>query len=172
MTKYAQKFKLDVIQEYLDTGYSQLSLEHKYSLPKGTVKRWWATYNQNGPDGLKLRHSRREFTVDFKLYVIKYYLNNDLSMSEVASTHNLLCSEVSISFKLFKEGVLEALKPKKKGRPSKVSKTSKKNARKMLKKESDEMEALRQELRQVKMERDILKKSLTLFGPSKPKIKR
>ncbi len=64
------------------------------------------------------------------------------------------------------------MKPKKKGRPSKVSKISKKNARKILKKESDEMEALRQELRQVKMERDILKKSLTLFGPSKPKIKR
>ncbi|MHC3377003.1 hypothetical protein [Ligilactobacillus equi] len=53
-----------------------------------------------------------------------------------------------------------------------MSKTSKKNARKMLKKESDEMEALKQELRQVKMERDILKKSLTLFGPLKPKIKR
>ena len=37
--------------------------------------------------------------------------------------------------------------------------------------ESDEIAALKSELRQVKMERDILKKSLTLFGPSKPRRK-
>ena len=33
MTKYTQKFKLDLIQEYLDTGCSQRCLENKYSLP-------------------------------------------------------------------------------------------------------------------------------------------
>ena len=32
MTKYTQKFKLDLIQEYLDTGCSQRCLENKYSL--------------------------------------------------------------------------------------------------------------------------------------------
>ncbi|WP_282709124.1 hypothetical protein [Ligilactobacillus sp. Marseille-Q7487] len=48
-----------------------------------------------------------------------------------------------------------------------MSKMTKKDARKILKKESDEIAALKSELRQAKMERDILKKSLTLFGPSK-----
>ena len=38
MTKYTQKFKLDLIQEYLDTGCSQRCLENKYSLPKDTLK--------------------------------------------------------------------------------------------------------------------------------------
>ena len=33
MIKYTQKFKLDLIQEYLDTGCSQRCLENKYSLP-------------------------------------------------------------------------------------------------------------------------------------------
>ena len=171
MTKYTQKFKLDIIQEYLDTGCSQRHLDNKYSLPKDTFQKWWTIYNLNGPEGLKLRHSKREFTVDFKLHVINYYLNNDVSMSEVAATHNLLCSQVSIWVKLFMEDGLEALKPKKKGRPSKMPKITKKNARKILKKENNEVEALKRELRQVKMERDILKKSLTLFGPSKPKTK-
>ncbi|OQQ85802.1 DNA-binding protein, partial [Ligilactobacillus salivarius] len=39
MTKYTQKFKLDLIQEYLDTGCSQRWLENKYSLPKDTLKK-------------------------------------------------------------------------------------------------------------------------------------
>ena len=52
-----------------------------------------------------------------------------------------------------------------------MSKMTKKDARKILKKESDEIATLKSELRQVKMERDILKKSLTLFGPSKPRRK-
>ena len=169
MTKYTQKFKLDIIQEYLDTGCSQRWLENKYSLPKDTLEKWWTVYNLKGPEGLKLRHFKRKFTVDFKLRVINYYLNNDVSMSKVAASHNLLCSQISIWLKLFMEGGSEALKPKKKGRPSKMSKMTKKNARKILKKESDEIAALKSELRQVKMERDILKKSLTLFGPSKPR---
>ncbi|MGO5384980.1 hypothetical protein ACTQXV_06110 [Ligilactobacillus salivarius] len=38
MTKYTQKFKLDLIQEYLDAGCSQRCLENKYSLPKDTLK--------------------------------------------------------------------------------------------------------------------------------------
>ena len=171
MTKYTQKFKLDLIQEYLDTGCSQRCLENKYSLPKDTLEKWWTVYNLKGPEGLKLRHFKRKFTVDFKLRVINYYLNNDVSMSKVAASHNLLCSQISIWLKLFMEGGSEALKPKKKGRPSKMSKMTKKNARKILKKESDEIAALKSELRQVKMERDILKKSLTLFGPSKPRRK-
>lgn len=171
MTKYTQKFKLDLIQEYLDTGCSQRWIENKYSLPKDTLKKWWTVYNLKGPEGLKLRHFKRKFTVDFKLRVINYYLNNDVSMSKVAASHNLLCSQISIWLKLFMEGGSEALKPKKKGRPSKMSKMTKKDARKILKKESDEIAALKSELRQVKMERDILKKSLTLFGPSKPRRK-
>ena len=92
-------------------------------------------------------------------------------MSKVAASHNLLCSQISIWLKLFMEGGSEALKPKKKGRPSKMSKMTKKDARKILKKESDEIAALKSELRQVKMERDILKKSLPLFGTSKPRKK-
>ena len=171
MTKYTQKFKLDLIQEYLDTGCSQRWIENKYSLPKDTLKKWWTVYNLKGPEGLKLRHFKRKFNVDFKLRVINYYLNNDVSMSKVAASHNLLCSQISIWLKLFMEGGSEALKPKKKGRPSKMSKMTKKDAHKILKKESDEIAALKSELRQVKMERDILKKSLTLFGPSKTRRK-
>ena len=172
MTKYTQKFKLDLIQEYLDAGCSLRQIESKYSLPKDTLKKWWAVYNLKGPEGLKLRHSKRNFTVDFKLHVINYYLNNDISMSKVAASHNLLPSQISIWLNLFMRHGLEALKSKKKGRPSKMSKTSKKSARKILKKESDEIKALKRELRQVKMERDILKKSLTLFESSRPKTKR
>ncbi|WHS05938.1 hypothetical protein [Ligilactobacillus salivarius] len=52
-----------------------------------------------------------------------------------------------------------------------MSEMTKKDARKILKKGSDEIVALKSELRQVKMEHDILTKSLTLFGLSKPRRK-
>ena len=55
MTKYTQKFKLDLIQEYLDTGCSQRWIENKYSLPKDTLKKL--------VDCIQLKRTRRaEFT--------------------------------------------------------------------------------------------------------------
>lgn len=51
MTKYTQKFKLDLIQEYLDTGCSQRWIENKYSLPKDTLK--------NVVDCIQFKRTRR-----------------------------------------------------------------------------------------------------------------
>lgn len=64
------------------------------------------------------------------------------------------------------------MKPHPKGRPSKVKHT-KKQARQLANKSElerlkEELAKKNQELYETKMERDILKKSLSLFGPSKP----
>lgn len=93
-------------------------------------------------------------------------------MAEVAARFDILTAQVSSWRSQFERDGITALKPHPKGRPSKVKHT-KKQARQLANK--SELERLKkelakknQELYETKMERDILKKSLSLFGPSKP----
>lgn len=93
-------------------------------------------------------------------------------MADVAFKFDLLPSQVSIWCSQFRQDGIEALKPHPKGRPSKV-KHPKKQVRHLNNK--TEVERLKEELAKknaelydTKLERDLLKKSLSLFGPSKP----
>ena len=73
MTKYTQKFKLDLIQEYLDTGCSQRCLENKYSLPKDTLKKWWTVYNLyvKIPNNIKTTHFQFILIIETKQKEVK-----------------------------------------------------------------------------------------------------
>lgn len=96
-------------------------------------------------------------------------------MTEVANRFDVLASQISIWRSQFKRDGIEALEPHPKGRPSKVKHT-KKQLRHLANKSEverlkEELSKKNQELYDTKLERDILKKSLTLFGPSKPSRK-
>lgn len=96
-------------------------------------------------------------------------------MAEVAARFNVLTSQVSIWRSSFARDGIEALKPHPKGRPSKVKRT-KKQLRQLANKTEverlkEELAKKNQELYDTKLERDILKKSLSLFGPSRPERK-
>lgn len=93
-------------------------------------------------------------------------------MAEVAARFNILTAQVSSWRSQFEQDGITALKPHLKGRPSKVKHT-KKQARQLANKSElerlkEELAKKNQELYGIKMEHDILKKSLSLFGPSKP----
>ena len=125
-----------------------------------------------GIDALKKRRHKRIFTTDFKLNVIDYYQTHEDSMAEVAARFDILTAQVSSWRSQFERDGITALKPHPKGRPSKVKHT-KKQAHQLANK--SELERLKEELAkknqklyETKMERYILKKSLSLFGPSKP----
>ena len=120
----------------------------------------------------KKRRHKRIFTTDFKLNVIDYYQTHEDSMAEVAARFDILTAQVSSWRSQFERDGITALKPHPKGRPSKVKHT-KKQARQLANKSElerlkEELAKKNQELYDTKMERDILKKSLSLFGPSKP----
>ena len=126
----------------------------------------------NGIDGLKRRRHKRIFTAEFKLNVIDYYQTHEDSMAEVAARFDILMSQVSIWRSKFEREGITALKPHPKGRPPKVKHTKKQLRQLAHQSELDhlkeELAKKKQELYETKMERDILKKSQSLFGPSKP----
>lgn len=103
--------------------------------------------------------------------MIDYYQTHEESTAEVAARFDVLACQVSIWRSQFERGGIKALEPHPKGRKSKVKHT-KKQLRHLANKTEverlkEELAKKNQELYDTKLERDILKKSLTLFGPSK-----
>ena len=172
MTKYSPELKAQIIHEYFSDKSSTRVLEQKYNINRCLIGKWIQRYKSQGIDALKNRRKKRKFTADFKLNVIDYYQTHEDSMADVAFKFDLLPSQVSIWCSQFRQDGIEALKPHPKGRPSKV-KHPKKQVRHLNNK--TEVERLKEELAKknaelydTKLERDLLKKSLSLFGPSKP----
>lgn len=176
MTKYTSEFKAQIIHEYQTTSMSSRNLAHKYHIDDRLIRSWVNAYRAQGVNALKPRHGKRAFSADFKLNVIDYYQTHEASMAETAAKYDLLPSQISIWRSQFKRGGIEALKPHSKGRPSKVKHSKKQLRHRAQQAELDrlkeELAQKNQELYDMKLERDILKKSLTLFGPSKPERKR
>ncbi|MFD1471845.1 helix-turn-helix domain-containing protein [Companilactobacillus mishanensis] len=171
MTKYDPLLKAEVINNYLQRNCNYTNLAEEYNLPAKEIGRWIRRYRLSGTDSLVRRKGKRNFTAEFKLSVIDYYQTHDESTAEVAAKYDILPYQVSAWRTLFERDGIEALQPHQKGRKP-LKKRSKKQVRKLVNK--NEVDRLREELAQknqelydTKMERDILKKSMTLFGPSK-----
>lgn len=172
MSKYNATFKAQIVQEYLNGLGSYQQLAKKYGLNKSQVANWVDRFKRLGSEGLVRRSGRRNFSLDFKLSVINYYQTHEESLAEVAIKFDVLSSQVYLWKSAFERDGIEALKPRPKGRPSKMKKKVVKQFKQPAKK--SELERLKEELAkkdkelyETRMERDILKKSLALFGPSK-----
>lgn len=172
MTKHKPELKAQIVHEYLSTSQSINDLSEKYQINGQQISTWVQRYRLSGIDALKHRQHKRIFTTDFKLNVIDYYQTHEESMAEVASRFDILAAQISTWRSKFARDGITALKPHPKGRPSKVKHT-KKQVRQLANKSElerlkEELAKKNQELYDTKLERDILKKSLSLFGPSKP----
>jgi len=172
MSKYNATFKAQIVQEYLNGLGSYQQLAKKYGLNKSQVADWVDRFKRLGSEGLVRRSGRRNFSLDFKLSVINYYQTHEESLAEVAIKFDVLSSQVYLWKSAFERDGIEALKPRPKGRPLKMKKKVVKQFKQPAKK--SELERLKEELAkkdkelyETRMERDILKKSLALFGPSK-----
>ena len=168
MTKYKPDFKAKIVHEYLTTPQSSRAMGRKYSISSRLIKKWIQRYRLSGIDALKRHRHPRTLTADFKLSVIDYYQTHEELMVKVAARFDVQAYQISLWRSQFKRDGIEALKPHPKGRPSKVKHTNKTEVERL----KEELAKKSQELYDTKLERDILKKSLALFGPSKAKRKR
>ena len=87
------------------------------------------TAELNGLESLKVKRTKREYSVDFKLDVVSYYLKSDEGRNLVAAKFNISPSQVHSWTKKFQQGGPEALLPVKKGKPTKMPKKTKKAKR-------------------------------------------
>jgi len=171
MVKYSSELKARVVGEYLEGDMSIRSLSRMYDLPYKRVGEWIQRYRLGGVDTFKRRKVSRTFSTEFKLNVVDYYQTHDESLAEVSAKFDVRSGQISNWRNSYNRDGIEALKPHPKGRSFKM-KRNKKQLRQLVNK--SENERLREELAKknkelydTKLERDILKKSMTLFGPLK-----
>ena len=129
MTKYSSELKIQVASDYLNGRGSYNGLSKKYNITPSIIRTWVNTAELNGLESLKVKRTKREYSVDFKLDVVSYYLKSDEGRNLVAAKFNISPSQVRSWTKKFQQGGPEALLPVKKGRPTKMPKKTKKAKR-------------------------------------------
>lgn len=124
MAKYSFEFKKQIVQEYLTGkgGYKYLS--NKYGIPSGNVlEKWVNAYNEFGDEGLMRSRKNETYSFEFKLHVVELYLSTEVSYQELALTVGMknppLISKWVNDFRIAGP---DALRPRRKGRCSNVSK--------------------------------------------------
>ena len=87
--KYSKEFKLKVLKEH-EGGASFYSLEKKYGITLGTVKRWNAAFAAYGEDVLAYQNGNLcRYTAEFKQKVVLDYLSGGGSLQSVAVKHGI-----------------------------------------------------------------------------------
>ena len=87
--KYSKEFKLKVLKEH-EEGVSFYSLEKKYGITLGTVKRWNAAFAAYGEDVLARQNGNLcRYTAEFKQKVVLDYLSGGGSFQSVAMKHGI-----------------------------------------------------------------------------------
>ena len=87
--KYTKEFKLKVLKEH-EEGASFYSLEKKYGITLGTVKRWNSAYRAHGEDVLAPQNSNLcRYTAEFKKKVVLDYLSGGGSGQSIAVKYGI-----------------------------------------------------------------------------------
>ena len=177
MAKYSTEFKMKLVKEYLEGNVSYKYLAKKYSIPdKSNVRRWVNAYESQGYDGLKVSRTNNNYSLDFKLNVVNLYLTGEMSYQSLAN--ELKISNPAIITRWvndFRKQGIEGLKPKKRGRPSSMTKDKNKNKEQVKKEyskeEIDEIAELKDKLYWAQMEIDFLKKKMELEDEEDQKMR-
>ena len=129
MAKYSTEFKMKVVKEYLESNISYRSLSDKYCIPSEIViKNWVNAYKSQGYEGLKVKRQNTQYTLEFKLNVVNLYLTGEMSYQSLAN--DLKINNPSMITRWvndFRKKGIEGLRSKKRGIPSKMSKSPKKS---------------------------------------------
>ncbi len=129
MAKYSTEFKMKVVKEYLETNISYKSLSDKYGIPnESVIKIWVNAYKTQGYEGIKVKRENTQYTLEFKLNVVKLYLTGEMSYQSLANELKVNNPSIITRWvKEFREKGIEGLKSKKRGRPSRMSKSQNKS---------------------------------------------
>jgi transposase len=119
MTKYDERFKLKVVQKYLagTLGYKRVAELH--DVPCKSLVTWVKLYRAHGAEGLKKKFSH--YSTQFRLAVIERVRTDELSYGQAAALFNIRNAGcIGRWERCYDAGGLEALAPRKRGRPKKM----------------------------------------------------
>nr|WP_157123267.1 IS3 family transposase [Pandoraea vervacti] len=120
MTKYDEAFKRRAVREYLDGGRGSRHVSQKYGVGCTVLRRWVNAYREHGDAGLRKKHET--YSAEFKMSVLQHMWHHELSYQRTCAVFDLReGNSVSRWERQYHEGGFEALKPRRKGRPPKMS---------------------------------------------------
>lgn len=178
MAKYSTKFKYEVVKRYLDGQESYESLSKTFNIPdKHQIRVWVNAYQTLGYDGLKRSRNKKQYSTDFKLKVVKFYLTGEMSYLDLANSLDISNPSMICTWVLkYRNYGIEGLEPKKRGRPSSMTNKDKKTSNSIAKEypteQKDRIKELEEQVYWLQMEVDILKKKRELRQRSKLKKKK
>ncbi|HEK2791961.1 TPA: IS3 family transposase [Proteus mirabilis] len=148
MAKYSLDFKLNVINFYLE-GNGFLSTAKHFSIDTSQVRDWCSAYQLHGIEGIKPRKSKVIYSLELKIHILSHMTKHSLSTRETAALFNIPTFTTVRKWKnIMDTHGIEALAPKKKGRPTLTKKKTelpKNDKDKSLKELLKELEYLRAE---------------------------
>lgn len=119
MTKYDDRFKLAVVQQYLSgtAGYSQVAKDH--GLCYSILRKWVSLYRLHGSAGLAKKSSH--YDAEFRLSVLQHMWDGELSYGQVAAVFNIRSpGSISQWERCYHSGGIDALIPRSRGKPNKM----------------------------------------------------
>ena len=90
MGKHSYEFKKKVVQAYLNGEGSYVHLAKKYGVKdKKQVSDWVHSYHEFGNDGLIRSRKNKEYSFQFKLFVVELYLSSEVSYQKLALSQGI-----------------------------------------------------------------------------------
>lgn len=122
-TRYSEFFKLQIVQACLRGDDSLTEVARQHGLDYSMVRRWTAHYQHHGPGGL--RRSRHRYSAEFKRDVLERMWRDGLSIRQTEALFDIrLAGAVGRWMQQYHSGGLNALAPKRTGRPPMTQKPS------------------------------------------------
>ena len=162
MSKYSKEFKLKIVLDYIEKHISPGQQEKAYGVSSSQIRQWVAQYKLNG----KFTEPTRHFSGDFKLKVLNYQQEHNLSDQSTALIFGITDKSTICAWrKKYITGGTEALFQKQ-GRRSKMPKKS------LIPNKPREEWTKDEELAYLRMENDFLKKYMALVQEDEKKKQR
>ncbi len=124
MAKYDYEFKKKIVNAYMNGEGGKQFLANKYGVKSSNhVMKWVNAFKSFGNEGLMRSRKKETYTFEFKLHVVELYISTEVSYQELAlsvgiNNPSLIAKWVND----FRIAGPDALRPKRKGRRSKVPK--------------------------------------------------
>lgn len=158
MAKYSFEFKLKVVKEYLDGKGGYKCLSNKFGISAYSIlANWVASFREFGEEGLMRSRENKNYSLNFKLDAIQYYITTEISYRELAvklgmNNPSLIALWVS-AFR--KKGVEGISRPK--GRPPNMKKKSEEKNQEKVLPDINKIEELEAQILSLQIENAYLK---------------
>lgn len=119
--KYDYTFKLECIKLIIEQDHSCESVSKRKGVHESIIRKWLRFYNTYGQDGL-LPRKNQQYSIDFKLKVLKAIDNDHLSLHQAYVKFNISTRCTIAKWQRdFTNFGIEGLQPKPKGRSKSMS---------------------------------------------------